>query len=200
MCGRYAFDDIKEIYEARRILDEISSRLGREAAENVKTGEVFPGDTAAGVISSGGIQQADALLWGYPLKDTKRLVINARSETAFLLPMFRKSAVSKRCLLPCTGYFEWKKTQHGSEKYKIGLENGDMFYLGGLFEVYKDGSESIKRFVIITGEADKEIREIHTRMPLIITEDKKDEWFSAGLDSFGALFAEKKRLYARPAA
>lgn len=41
MCGRYAFDDIKEIYEARKILEEISSRLGGDASDTVKSGEVF---------------------------------------------------------------------------------------------------------------------------------------------------------------
>ncbi|MDD5017139.1 MAG: hypothetical protein PHO15_03445 [Eubacteriales bacterium] len=32
MCGRYAFDDIAEIYEARKILEDIADNLGSDAA------------------------------------------------------------------------------------------------------------------------------------------------------------------------
>ena len=52
MCGRYAFDDIEEIFEVRTLLEEAAANLGGEKASQIKTGEVFPSETAA-VIAQG---------------------------------------------------------------------------------------------------------------------------------------------------
>ena len=117
MCGRYAFDDIKDIYEARKILEEISSRLGGDASDTVKSGEVFPGDCAAVLLQSEKGYIADAANWGYPMNEKKSLIINARSESVLSVNMFSRSLKQKKCLIPCTGFFEWKP--EGNKKIKI---------------------------------------------------------------------------------
>jgi putative SOS response-associated peptidase YedK len=183
MCGRYAFDDIKEIYEARRILEEIASRLGKDIADSVKTGEIFPGDRAAVLAQGEGGYSADVMEWGYFLKDTKRLVINARSESAAYTGMFRRSVNQRRCLMPCTGYFEWKPDETGKVKYIIKPEGEDMFYLAGLFDYFKAGDKEVKRFVILTCEADPRIKYIHSRMPVIVTKNGVSSWFSEGYNN-----------------
>ena len=93
MCGRYAFDDIEEIFEVRTILEEAAASLGSDKASKIKTGEVFPSETAA-VIAQG--RGAAAMAWGYPLHSTSRIIINARSETIFEKPMFKKSIAAKK--------------------------------------------------------------------------------------------------------
>jgi putative SOS response-associated peptidase YedK len=180
MCGRYAFDDIKEIYEARRIIEEISSRLGRETADSVKTGEVFPSDSAAVLAQNGEEFNADVMEWGYPLKDSKRLVINARSESAEYTRLFSSSLNFQKCLVPCTGYFEWKATGALKSKYKIKPEGENLFYLAGLYNSYSIGGKDRKRFVILTREADPQIKDIHDRMPVIVKSSDINRWFSNG--------------------
>jgi putative SOS response-associated peptidase YedK len=179
MCGRYAFDHIKDIYEARKILDEISSRLGRETAGSVKTGEIFPSERAAVLVQNENGYAADVMEWGYPLKDT-RLVINARSESAERTPMFSKSLANRKCLIPCTGYFEWKPNGKVKEKYKIKTEGERLFYLAGLYDTFNIGNTEKKRFVILTREADPRIREIHARMPVIVKQDDIRKWLFEG--------------------
>jgi putative SOS response-associated peptidase YedK len=180
MCGRYAFDDIKEIYEARRILDEISSRLGKDIADSVKTGEIFPGDRAAVLAQGADGYSADVMEWGYFLKDTRRLVINARSESAAYTGMFSRSVKQRKCLMPCTGYFEWKPGENGKVKYRIRPEGEDMFYLAGLYDYFNAGDEERKRFVILTCEADPSIKYIHSRMPVIVLKNDIGRWLSEG--------------------
>ena len=191
MCGRYAFDDIEDIFEARTLLEEAAAALGSEKASTVKTGEVFPSDTA--LVEAQGIG-ASVFKWGYPLHGTSRIIINARSETVFEKPMFSKSIAGQRCLVPCTGFFEWKQTQSGKQKYRINPSGERFFYLAGLFSRFNvDGSPS-ERFVIITAPANESMEEIHNRQPLIVVKDAKEEWLGSRKIDIEAIYKSIRRF------
>lgn len=178
MCGRYAFDDIKDIYEARKILEEISSRLGSGVSDTVKNGEVFPGDCAALLLQSENGCVADAVTWGYPMSEKKSIIINARSESVFSVNMFNRSLKQKKCLIPCTGFFEWKAEGNRKIKYRISLEGKKLFYLAGLYDTFLINNEYKKRFVILTAAANSTLKDIHERMPIAFSEDEKGQWLS----------------------
>ncbi len=183
MCGRYAFDDIKEIYEARKILADLSQRLGEKAAAGVKTGEIFPTDKAAVIAQNAQGYGADIMAWGYPLARTKKIIINARSETLAQKPFFAKSLAAKKCLIPCTGFFEWKSVGKGKQKYLIRPQSEDFFYLAGLYNAFNNSEESVQnRFVIITAPANKFMKDIHGRMPLIVKTGDVEKWFEKNID------------------
>ena len=191
MCGRYAFDDIEEIFEVRTILEELAENVGSDKASGVKTGEVFPSETAA-VIAQG--RGASAMAWGYPLHSTSRLIINARSETLFDKPMFKKSIASNRCLVPCTGFFEWSKSSGAKHKFKIYPAGEKFFYLAGLYGSFsKDGAVQ-ERFVIITAPANEDMKPIHERMPLMVLRDDKNSWLGADTVDIEALYKRITKL------
>ncbi len=179
MCGRYAFDDIEEIFEVRTILEEAAASLGSDKASKIKTGEVFPSETAA-VIAQG--RGAAAMTWGYPLHSTSRIIINARSETIFEKPMFKKSIAANRCLIPCTGFFEWSKSQGAKHKFKICPKGERFFYLAGLYSSFHKDGRSEERFVIITAPANEEMKPIHERMPLMLLKDAEGDWLGDKTD------------------
>lgn len=191
MCGRYAFDDIEEIYEVRAFLEDVASNVGSEKASAIKTGEVFPSETAA--VLAEGFGPA-AFVWGYPLHGTKRIIINARSETIFEKPMFRKSVVDKKCLIPCTGFFEWKKQDTGKQKYKIKPKGENFFYLAGLYNTYYNNGSPEQRFVIITAPANESMIEIHDRMPLIVTKQNADNWINSDVLDIDEVYNKVKEL------
>ncbi len=179
MCGRYAFDDPKEIFEVRMLLEEIAEIFGEQAASSVKTGEVFPADTAAVLAQNGESARAEPMAWGYPLPGTSRPVINARSETLMEKPMFRGSVMSKKLLIPCTGFYEWQTSGKQKIKYHIRLQDSDFFYLAGLYRAYQFRDLVYNRFVIITSPSAGAMQDIHHRMPLIISKDQKAVWLNA---------------------
>jgi putative SOS response-associated peptidase YedK len=178
MCGRYSFDDTREIYEVRALLAELAENVGEQAAASVKRGEVFPTDTAAILAQTPSGSSAAAMSWGFPLYNSKRNIINARSETIFEKPMFKKSVLTKRCLIPCTGFYEWQTQGTGKQKYKIDIKDENFFYLAGLFNTFKiEGAETL-RYVIITAPANDFMKPIHHRMPLIVPKANAADWLA----------------------
>jgi putative SOS response-associated peptidase YedK len=180
MCGRYAFSDIDEIYEARRILEEVAQRLGDEQAAAVKTGEVFPTERAAVVAQRPDGAHAEAMRWGYPMNG--RLLINARSETIAEKPLFARSIAGGKCLVPCTGFFEWKTEGKRKQKFLIRPEGTRFFYLAGLYSRFVEDGRTGERFVIITAPANEAMKEVHPRMPLIVPKESPGLWLENRLN------------------
>ena len=168
MCGRYSLftdDDNREIL---RILQEVSERRPNAA---VKTGEVFPNNMAPILKLEQGIIRPDAAVWGFPNFARKGVIINARSETAAEKKLFRESLFSRRCIVPSTGFFEWSQDK-AHQKYRFYLPESDILYMAGLYSVYNQE----ERFVILTTEGNASIRDIHHRMPVVISPDNLQYW------------------------
>lgn len=182
MCGRYAFDDIDEIYEARALLEEVAASLGEEAAQSVKKGEVFPADSAAVLAQTPGGYRPDVMRWGYPMRGSSRRIINARSETLSEKPMFLKSLIARKCLIPCTGFYEWRKHEGAKQKFMICPEGQRFFYLAGLFNTFYEDQQMYDHFVIITAPANEKMEHIHHRMPLIVPKTHIKYWLTGEAD------------------
>ena len=108
--------------------------------------------------------------------------LNARSETVFQKPSFKNAILHQRCLVPATGFFEWKKVGKKKFPYFIRLKGEDIFSFGGIFSIWEDEFGQVEpTFSIITVEANSLMEDIHNekfRMPFIVK--KKDEmlWIS----------------------
>ena len=46
--------------------------------------------------------------WGIRPSWSKQLLINAQAETVAIKQTFRDSFESRRCVIPCSGWYEWK--------------------------------------------------------------------------------------------
>ncbi|MFY9177394.1 MAG: SOS response-associated peptidase [Caldicoprobacterales bacterium] len=177
MCGRYLLDtEIREIIKTYKIL---RSKVGE-----YKTGEIFP-STSAPIIFDNDQRTIDHAKWGFPFGFKKGIVINARSETIMNKPMFKNSFFTARCIIPANFYYEWKEEDKGKKvKYGIGLKDRNLISLGGIFKLSIDESQSIQQltFVIITTEAVEGIKNIHSRMPLIIQDRDIEPWLDRNAD------------------
>jgi putative SOS response-associated peptidase YedK len=112
-------------------------------------------------------------------KKTRYSLINARSETVAKKPMFRRLLGKHRCLVPTTGFYEWKKVGSGKVPYFISLKDEKYFALAGLWDHWKDPKgEEIRSFTIITTKANDALNNIHPRMPVILRKEEEDRWLS----------------------
>jgi putative SOS response-associated peptidase YedK len=161
MCGRYTTGTEIENIRFREIMEEANAAMkpGLRLADR-PGGDVYPTDIAPAVIGAGEARRAVGMRWGF--RSARGLVINARAETALEKPMFRESALERRCLLPAAGYYEWNARK---ERFLFRYPNREILYLAGL---YRPGEDEVFEFAILTRDAYKEAREVHARMPLII--------------------------------
>ena len=106
--------------------------------------------------------------------------INARLETVDTAPSYREAFNKRRCLIPADSFYEWKKVLGGKIPFSIGMKDDAPFVFAGLWEGWKDPTtdEWLRTCTIITGEPNEYVREIHTRMPVILPEEHHDAWLS----------------------
>lgn len=116
--------------------------------------------------------------WAQATPGSKPL-INARAEGLDHKPSFRKALHSSRCIIPATGFYEWRQTTDGKVKYLFTREDGDLFGLAGLWETSRlaDGSER-KTCTIITTTPNALVAPVHNRMPVILTRDAEELWLN----------------------
>lgn len=104
-------------------------------------------------------------------KDGKMPLINARIETAAQKPSFRRSFEQGRCIVPATGFFEWKQKQ----PYHI-TTNERVFGFAALYDSWQDE----KSVCLLTRDALPEIAPIHHRMPIMMSPEQSAAWLEGG--------------------
>jgi putative SOS response-associated peptidase YedK len=105
--------------------------------------------------------------WAQDLAFGNRM-INARAETVADKPAFRSAFRRRRCLIPASGFYEWRAQDGGKQPYLIGLAGGRPFALAGLWETWGPGGEAVESCAILTTQANALMRPIHERMPVIL--------------------------------
>lgn len=197
MCGRYyiAEDDMTE--EMARIIEEINRK---KTPEGMKTsGEIFPSDIVPVLANS---RQQDvqpfAMRWGYTFPNSKP-VINARSETAAIKPMFKDGMKQRRCLIPATHYYEWEHRGRQSIKYAIRPERSRMLYLAGIYHLEKHDDVIVPTFTVLTREASPGISFIHDRMPIILPSEIITDWLDSRNDAVEVIQAAMLDMEYHPA-
>ena len=188
MCGRYFLDEDGE--QSARLLNLLRALLesGHPLAAQVHTGEIFPTQLAPVILSDGGRAVVRPMRWGFPRGGGRGVVINSRSEKAGYTPMFQRAVRERRCLVPVSGFYEWRRTPSGAktrEKYAFlsqgALERG-LMYLAGVYGEFLGGFEAggFDGFAILTREADAQMRPYHDRMPVIVEDEAlKKLWLFA---------------------
>ncbi len=111
--------------------------------------------------------------------------LNARSESMFDKPAFRKAAAERRCIIIVDGFFEHHHQQKQLVPYYISLKNGIPMSLAGIWEEWENPESGKKTATvsIVTTTANPLMTEIHNnpklkeaRMPLILPQELESEW------------------------
>ena len=186
MCGRFAL----KAPPAERITQfELDECADFNPRYNIPPGTNIP------VIrqSSEGKRVLHLLRWGLVPHWAKDPSIgaklnNARGESVAEKPSFRSAFKQRRCLIPASGFFEWKAEGKIKQPYYISLKNGEPMAMAGLWESWTAPDGSILRTVcIVTTAANALMAPIHDRMPVIISPDKWQDWLAAPREKIDGL-------------
>ncbi len=155
---------------------------------------------------------AEPMRWGLIpawAKDPKLgdRAINARDvgedgRSLEIRPMFREGwRAGRRCLIPLNSFFEWRKLDTVKQPYAIGLSDGALMGVAGLWEAWRDGTTgtTVRSFTIITTTANELLAPIHDRMPVVIDPAEYQAWLEGEPEAARALLrpypAERMRLW-----
>jgi len=117
------------------------------------------------------------------------LFFNARAESAPDKPAFRGPFRHRRCLVPATGFYEWKKGAGGQKQpYLVTAPKRRILALAGLWDEYADANGNLlDSATILTTAANADLAPIHDRMPVVIEPEDYDRWL-------GLVPAEREEL------
>jgi putative SOS response-associated peptidase YedK len=117
-------------------------------------------------------------VWGlrpFWLQPGKPPPINARAESLRSSAMFREA---QRCLIPATGFYEWRTGQ----PMHIRLRSGESFAFAGLWlpPAHHGGPPTA---AIVTTKPNELMATIHTRMPAILRPEDERRWLDPEVDA-----------------
>ena len=111
--------------------------------------------------------------------------INARTETVHEKPTFRNAFISRRCLIPATGYYEWA-TELGpyAPKQPFFIHGTGLIAFAGIWDRWRapDGSYR-ESAAIITRPAAQFLAKVHHRMPTFLPQDRWEAWLDPSLNN-----------------
>jgi putative SOS response-associated peptidase YedK len=179
MCGRYIPNTEDEIMEIRQILSEISIRLSKAELEDLAAkGDIYPTQLAPVIMLNSGVPGVEKIKWGFTKWDNKGVIINGRSESVNSSPFFRPYAKANRCIIPAHGYYEWKTfPDQVKAKFEFSKEDKGSIFMAGLYR----NTDNKKEFVILTKDANENIRIVHDRMPLMLPQHQVLNWLNGSL-------------------
>ena len=173
MCGRFVFFELKDFI---RQLHQYELPFVEEQAIDISANYNIAPDTD--IVALLGNQSKYTLTlahWGVIPHWAKAMPkvrpINARAETLAIKPYFRHMLHRTHCIIPASGFYEWKQTaQSKKQPYYIHRADGKPMAFAGLWDIWKaDASAApVVSCTIITADANSEMKFVHDRMPVIL--------------------------------
>lgn len=202
MCGRYTH--LLTWKQLHRLLALTSVPFDLTPRYNIAPTQLAP----VARQDKDGRRSLDMLRWGLVPSwagDLKigNTMINARGETLATKPAFRAAFKRRRCIVPASGFYEWKKSEGSKTKqpfYITASDDGPLM-LAGLWESWTspDGA-MIDTYTIITTAPNEMMAEMHDRMPVILDETDFDAWLDPAREDASGLIRSypSELMRARP--
>lgn len=151
--------------------------------------------------ATGAVRWLRLLTWGLVpawarARSVGNRMINARAETLLTKPAFKPAALSRRCLVPADGWYEWQKSPTETDArgkprrqpFFVNPADGGSIAIAGVYESWRnptapldDPAAWLATFAVITTGAEPGLDGIHDRMPLVLPHERWDDWLDPEL-------------------
>ena len=174
MCGRYALHanpDVIALQFGLGIAPEFKPRYNIPPSSNIL---IVREDREQGRV-------ADKYKWGLIpgwAKDPSigNKLANARGETVAEKPSFRGAFKRWRCLVPASGFYEWKIVAGKKYPYYIRPAGDELFDFAGIIELWNGPDGPLHTVSLITTVPNEIMAAIHDRMPVIVSVEDYEAW------------------------
>ena len=140
---------------------------------------ISPTQTMPVIVCNEGQRVLDEYRWGlvpYWGKDA----VNADLQTVYRNPSYRKIVESRRCIIPCSGFYYMRTVGKKSYAVRVIARDQEMLGVAGLYETWRNAKgEDIRTCTMVMTEANETIREFDDRMPAIMQQGDLDYWLRA---------------------
>jgi putative SOS response-associated peptidase YedK len=167
MCGRFT------LHLPPELLAEIFGLL--EIPVYPARYNIAPSQKVAVIRNTGdGRNRLDFFRWGLIPPWAKdpgigNKMINARAETVHEKPAFRHAVRHRRCLVPASGFFEWRHEDKGKIPLYVRMKDGSPMVFAAIWESWKSpGGETVESCAVLTTSSNELIEPLHDRMPVIL--------------------------------
>jgi len=184
MCGRYSLICIDDLGNRFRIFNPM---LGARSKFNIA-----PGTRQPVIVQGASGRELVQMQWGL-VHGTKNLktvhpVINARAESLAEKSLLATLLKTKRCLVPASGFFEWKHEGARKIPFYIQVTGQPLFAFAGLYDEWHDPAGAVfGTYAIITTEPNALLATVHNRMPVIVPQEHEEQWLTGGQPDAGQL-------------
>lgn len=173
MCGRYSLLCIDDLGNRFRVFDPM---IGSRSRFNIAPASENP------VIMRTDTNHLAVMRWGLIPSWIRNMraatpLINARAETLTDKPAFRSLLKDHRCLVPASGFFEWRVAGKKKIPHYIRLLDCPLFAFAGLFSLWRNpDGVPVSTYTIVTCPANPLVTPLHDRMPVILSQEHEERW------------------------
>lgn len=176
MCGRFVRKG-----EPKKVAEALGVQDGEE--NWTESYNVAPGARIPIVTTDSSGRHMVSAVWGFTSAGRGPL-FNARAETVDTLPSFRDHLRLNRCLVPASGFYEWRPSDR--QPFYFQREDGQTLAFAGIWRRIGDHLEA----TVITTTPNVDMAGIHDRMPVILSPEGMNNWLNPDPLSSG----ERQRL------
>jgi putative SOS response-associated peptidase YedK len=127
-----------------------------------------------------GMREAVLVRWGLirPGSEYAKAPINLPIERA-ARGALRGTSRERRCIVPLTGFYEWKRAGKARQAFNFRRKDGKVFGVAGLWDRLESGdAEPLESCLVLTTAANGVVLPVHDRMPVILDPASYERWLS----------------------
>lgn len=103
-------------------------------------------------------------------------MFNARSETVASSPAYKEPFKRRRCVIPVSGYFEWRREGALRQPMYFTSDESEVLLLAGIWDCWQGDHETIFSCSVITTHAHPLTQMFHHRLPMMLRPNEVQYW------------------------
>lgn len=183
MCGRFAIET-----DAAVLLAAFDA-LAEEGFTLAPRWNVAPTQSVPLVRVVDGVRRLGLARWGLVPSWARDATggpraINARAETVATKSTFRAAFQRRRCVVPASGWFEWRRSETPRQPFYFSAASGGPLAFAALWERWRDpaGGEVVDTCAIVTCAPNALAARVHDRMPVVLGQRAAATWLDVKTD------------------